>query len=318
MLEALEKYSNIKMICGKRTVKIDETATKVTLHFEDGESATGDLLLGCDGIHSITRHKHVDPERIETYSGIANAFGFAPRPKKAALHFDTSAINFSQSGMLLTSFCEPTKSRVYIGALLEMPAISSRDGWKAAGADSRAVQKDILRRFGHAAMPGVVPAVETAEDWFLWPVFTLSAGGKWATNRVMLLGDAAHAMPPQGESTGIVFEDTILFARCLARWQETGHGTIKEAFNHYEILRRPRIDAAFAESHDVVNVVKDIGWLGHKVKTFIIPWYLWWSRPSRELHFTEDVTTKDLGFSTPKATNYWKSIIAMVRDPFGA
>ena len=310
MLEALDSEPNIKMVCGKKTVKIEETAKNVTITFEDGGSATGDLLLGCDGIHSVTRLQHVEPERVESYSGIANAFGFAPRPKGVEMHFDTTAINFAQSGMLLTSYCEPTKSKIYVGALLQHPAIDSRDGWKARGADSKAIKDDILHRFGGAAMPGVVPAVETAEDWFIWPVFTLSGGGKWATDRVMLLGDAAHAMPPQGESTGIVFEDTILFARILSRWQETGKGTIKDAFNDYEALRRPRIDAAFAESHDVVGVVKDIGPVGHRIKTTIIPWYLWWSRPTREAHFTEDVTTKSLDVEPP-VKSYWQTVTSI-------
>lgn len=104
-------------------------------------------------------------------------------------------------------------------------------------------------------------------------------------------------MPPQGESTGIVFEDTVLFSRCLTRWIEKGKpNTMKEAFDAYEKLRRPRIDSAFAESSNVVKTVSDAGWVGHKIKTFIVPWYLWWSKDSREKHFVEDVTRSDLGY----------------------
>ena len=295
MLEIIEQEPNIKTVYGKRTVRIEETADHVTIQFEHGDSVMADILLGCDGIHSVTRLRHVEPERVEPYSGIANAFGFAPKPKDVAMHFETTAINFSQNGMLLTSYCEPTQSEVYVGALLEMSAIGSRDGWRAAGVDAQRIRSDILRRFGNAAIPSVLPLLEAAEDWYLWPVFTLSGGGKWSTDRVMLIGDAAHAMPPQGELTGIVFEDTVLFARCLSKWQETGEGRIKDAFDHYEKLRRPRIDAALAESHNVVDVVRNVGWLRHKIKTLVVPWYLWWSRAKREAHFTEDVTTKDLG-----------------------
>jgi len=128
-------------------------------------------------------------------------------------------------------------------------------------------------------------------------VFTLTKGGTWATERTMLLGDAAHAMPPQGEATGIVFEDTVLFARCLMRWVALGRPeTMKVAFDAYEKLRRQRIDIAFEESKSVVRTVSDAGWLGHTIKTYVIPWYLWWMREYREKHFVEDVTTSDLGF----------------------
>ena len=297
VLEAVYKQKNITLECGKRTVKIDETADSVTLHFEDGTSATGDILLGCDGIHSAARLKHVEPERKSVYSGVANAFGFAPRPKNVDVHFECTAINFARRGMLLTSFHESSKSSVYVGALMQVPEIESRDGWKAVGADVEKISADIKDRFKDSAIPVIPELIETAQDFYLWPVFTLSKGGKWATERTMLMGDAAHAMPPQGESTGIVFEDTVLFARCLCRWMELGRpGTIKDAFNHYEGMRRARIDFAFEESKEVVKAVSDAGWLGHKIKTLVVPWYLWWTRTYREKHFIEDVTTSELPF----------------------
>lgn len=297
VLGAIQKHSNIKMECGKKTVNIDENPDAVLLTFEDGSTAGGDILLGCDGIHSVTRLTHVEPERKAVYSGVTNAFGFAPFPDGLSVHFECAALNFCRRGMMLTSFHEPTHKTVYIGGLMEMPIIADRNGWRAMGKDQVKVKAAIRERFDDATLPALLTLLDAAEDFYLWPVFTLSKSGKWATDRVMLLGDAAHAMPPQGESTGIVFEDTVIFARCLTRWMELGKpGKIKDAFNHYEDLRRQRIDIAFEESKSVVKTVSDAGWLGHKIKMFIVPWYLWWTRSYREQHFIADVTTSDLGF----------------------
>lgn len=301
LVEAVETCPLIDFQCGKKTTKIEEDADAgVTLIFEDGTTAHGDLLVGRDGIHSVTRLKHVEPERKEIYSGIANAFGFTPLTTdiKSQLHFQKTAINFAPRGMLLTSFYEESRTSVYVGGLLQVPEIASRDGWKVRGSDQEATKRDMKERF---ATPDVVhgdikPLIDGAQDWFMWPVFTLPPGGRWATKRTMLLGDAAHAMPPQGEATGIVLEDTVLFARSLARQQELGTGTLEDAFSAYERLRRDRIDAAFKESQAVVKTVQDAGWLGHKIKCYIVPWFLWWTRASREKHFIEDVTTSDLGF----------------------
>jgi salicylate hydroxylase len=121
----------------------------------------------------------------------------------------------------------------------------------------------MLERYAGAANPLIQHVIEDAEDLYLWPVFTLSKSGKWATDKVMLIGDSAHAMPPQGESTGIVFEDGVLFARCLAKWMETRRQEgvpVKEAFDAYEKLRRARIDTAFDESQSVVKTVQDTPW----------------------------------------------------------
>ncbi|PSN65367.1 FAD/NAD(P)-binding domain-containing protein [Corynespora cassiicola Philippines] len=305
VLAAIEKKSNITMVCGKKTTEIKEDTSGVTLQFEDGGSAQCDILIGCDGIHSAARLKHVEPERKSMYSGICNAFGFAKRrPAEDGngyepVHFEATGMNFGRRGILLTSFHDQSESSVYVGALMQVPEIESRDGWKAAGKDADKTRKDMLERYDDAALPIIKHLIEDAEDLFLWPVFTLSKGGKWATDRVMLIGDSAHAMPPQGESTGIVFEDGVLFARCLARWMEKGgseKAPVKEAFDAYEALRRERIDIAFDESQSVVRTVNDAGWLGHKIKTNVIPWYLWWTKGYREKHFIEDVTACELGY----------------------
>lgn len=191
VLAAVEAQKNITMTCGKRTVKIEETADKVTLHFEDGGSASADLLMGCDGIHSVTRLKHVEPERKATYSGVSNAFGFAPIDKDFKVHFECTAINFARRGMLLTSFHSSAADSVYVGGLMQVEDVGSRDGWKAVGADAEKTREQLLDRFGDAKIECIVPLIKKAQDFYLWPVFTLSKEGKWATNRVMLLGDAA-------------------------------------------------------------------------------------------------------------------------------
>jgi salicylate hydroxylase len=307
VLAAIEKQPNIKLICGKKTININESDTSVTIDFEDGGSETADILIGCDGIHSVTRLKHVEPSRTAMYSGICNAFGFAPRRKLTPsssdyepTHFDVSGMNFGRRGMLLTSFHDQARESIYVGALMQVPEIADRNGWKAAGADAQKTRDEMLQRYSGAANPQIAHWIEDAEGLYLWPVFTLSKGGKWATDHVMLIGDSAHAMPPQGESTGIVFEDGVLFARCLAKWMETRREEgvpVKEAFDAYESLRRARIDTAFDESQSVVKTVQDTPWLGHKIKMNVVPWYLWWTRSYREKHFVEDVTTCDIGYS---------------------
>ncbi|KAK8097616.1 FAD-dependent urate hydroxylase [Apiospora kogelbergensis] len=52
----------------KHAVRIEEKADGVTVHFKDGSSATGDILVGAEGAHSMTR-KHIlkgnDPVQAE-------------------------------------------------------------------------------------------------------------------------------------------------------------------------------------------------------------------------------------------------------------
>ena len=134
--DAAEEHS-IPIYYDKQIQSIENHGDSVTVTFTDGTSDTGTLLLGCDGIHSVTRLKHVEPTRTSNYSGICNAFGFAPRRKDATtadgfepVHFTTTGMNFGRRGILLTSFHDSAKESIYVGALMQVPEIESRDGWK--------------------------------------------------------------------------------------------------------------------------------------------------------------------------------------------
>ena len=45
--------ANIDVQWNRTVTKIEENESGVTLHFADGQFATGDVLVGCDGVHSL-------------------------------------------------------------------------------------------------------------------------------------------------------------------------------------------------------------------------------------------------------------------------
>jgi len=53
---------------GKNLVRVEETIDAVTAHFEDGGSASGDLLIGADGLFSVVRAQF-DPRVRPAYAG---------------------------------------------------------------------------------------------------------------------------------------------------------------------------------------------------------------------------------------------------------
>src|SRR5690242_20706955 len=164
VLAAIEKHPNITLTCGKKTSKIKETDKDVRLTFADGTSSTSDILIGCDGIHSVTRLTHVEPSRTATYSGICNAFGFAPLKPHQKPHFEASGMNFARGGMLLTSFHNAKKDSVYVGALMQISddSLQSQEGWKARGADAEKTRIDMLGRYAGAKEPAIAEWIEGA------------------------------------------------------------------------------------------------------------------------------------------------------------
>lgn len=207
MLACVDKTPNVEILFGRKVIGGVESEKGVTIFFEDGSKATGDLALGCDGVHSHTRTKFVDADRPSKYTGISFIQTTMKADKiKSRIHFESTAINRSRRGALLTTFCDKNKEDIFIAALAEIDSEHltkeawrpQHDNWRPRWTPMKALRDDIHERFGDSVIPCVREIVEKAPEWFLYPVYELQPGGKWFTERVLLLGDAAHAVRTHG------------------------------------------------------------------------------------------------------------------------
>ncbi|KAL2848417.1 hypothetical protein BJY01DRAFT_262710 [Aspergillus pseudoustus] len=296
MVDVAETSPGVEIVYGKRLTGIrekdsseDGTEGVVQLDFADGTSAVGDIVLGCDGIHSAVRSLLVEPDRKPYYSGIANAYGFIK--KEDVLNqgdkpfFDDSAVLMSRYGSALTTFCDYDRSLIYVVLLIQMAEARSREGWKSAGEDQEAIRSEGIRRTKQSAIPGLEKMVTRVEDWTLYPVYILPPKGKWHTKRVLLLGDAAHAMPPKGESIGHALEDAIKVSKILSHY---GLESVDKAFSFYEQLQRKKIEDAYQVSSTGWVSNHDIGAIGARIMEWITPVYLWWTRAAMVKDFLDD------------------------------
>jgi 2-polyprenyl-6-methoxyphenol hydroxylase-like FAD-dependent oxidoreductase len=216
MLEAVQAPENAGRITvryGARVVGIREEGSpdcedsKVVLSLENGEEIEGDVLLGCDGLHSAARKMCVEAERKEVYSGKVVSYGYADVKDPGKLEVtradgkpalvDTSLVT-GRAGSLMMSFCEPSKRQVYLAAVMAIKEEheGSKEGWRARAEDKARIKEDILTRFPNGNLSGLTKMVENVEDWALFPVYGLPPNGRWTRGRVVLLGDAAHAVSP--------------------------------------------------------------------------------------------------------------------------
>ncbi|OCL04282.1 FAD/NAD(P)-binding domain-containing protein [Glonium stellatum] len=286
LLESLEE-EGVEVQYGRRIESTRELADRIEATFEDGTRVDGDVLLGCDGIHSSVRMKFVQADRKPIYSGIAVAYGLLDAAGLSErLQFNETAVHSGRFGSFLTSYCDAEKSRLYVGAVMETKDVGSREGWALKGKDQEVTKNEILRRFGGSSVPYIEGMVKKVDSFILYPVYKLPPGGQWTTKHIILLGDAAHAMPPQGESVGLALEDVVLFSRVVSQ-HETKPTT--QIFADYEKLRKPRIDAAFKEANFRWETAKDRGWL----MTVLLEWMTWifikWMNISKEKDFAFDV-----------------------------
>jgi salicylate hydroxylase len=194
LLETLDE-AGIKIQYEKKAVSFSQGEDTIEINFEDGSTASGDILLGCDGIHSFVRTAIIEPERKPVYSGIATAYGLMDAKKiPGTVPFKATGLVSGRRGSLLLSYYDLEKTKLYAAAVMETAEVDSREGWKAKGSDQEAVKLNVLDRFGHGADKFPADAIQAVDEWFLYPVYKLPPKGKWSGPKTLLLGDAAHAV----------------------------------------------------------------------------------------------------------------------------
>ena len=296
LMQTVQSLNNVEIKFGCKITRIEETSDAVELGFDDGSRSHCDFLVGADGIHSMVRNLLVEPGRVPEYTGIAGVSGFSTISPQATVGWKDTALCQSTRGSLLCSSFEHTRTKQFLGAVMETEDVQSKEGWHAVGKEQEQLKQRIRNAYlgNGIKMRGVSALVEGSHDWSLWPVYSLPAGGRWHTQGAILIGDAAHAMPPQGESAGIALEDSIVLGRVLS---VAGEGGLPGRFVAYERLRRPRAEEAYAQATWGWKTQKDSGRLLFQFRSWITWIFLTWTTKSRLAHHSEDLATKELDLS---------------------
>ena len=85
----------------------------------------------------------------------------------------------------------------------------------------------------------------------MWALFDRDPLPRWSEDRVVLLGDACHPMPPfQAQGAAMAIEDAIVLAKCLQ-----AHGVSADVrSSSYEQLRKPRTSKVLASARANMGV----------------------------------------------------------------
>ncbi|RMZ90262.1 hypothetical protein DV736_g2519, partial [Chaetothyriales sp. CBS 134916] len=293
LLEVVENLPNVDIQYGRKITAIHEDDQHVLLTFADGVPMQADLLIGSDGIHSKVRTLLIQPDRQPEYTGLAAASGFTELSSDQ-IHWKQTGLTQSQRGSFMSSLYTPDTDKHYVAAIMETEDVRSRDGWLAKGAEQDQIKQNVLGRYQSKAMPYLATLIEKSHDWNLYPVFKLGPRGTWSTKRAVLLGDAAHAMPPQGESAAIALEDAIVFGRIMSVSSSSTINGLHGRFMAYERIRRPRADEAYRQATFGWDTNKDCSWFQHKMRGWLTVVFLWWTAASRVKRYSEDLATADL------------------------
>ncbi len=235
-----------------------ETSDGVTLEVE-GIGESFDAVIACDGLRSSVRRLAFPKLPPPRYSGLIGTGGVIDVPGVAAT-----------DGLMNMTF----GTKAFFGYLKEgdgpvlwfntYPAPESEIG---PIADPRAYARKVAAL--HAGDPldnaKILAAVPGIDRNF--PVYDMDELSTWSTPRVLLMGDAAHAVAPHsGQGASMAIEDALVLAACL-----DDDPSIGAAFARFETLRRERVATAIAIGRQAGSQKHAQSWLALRIRDLILP-----------------------------------------------
>lgn len=226
-----------KRLVGAETVH-SAAGKRVVATFADGSRAEGDLLIGADGLHSVTRALIYPAAPLPRYTGQNTVCGYA-RGAEVPLSRDTYTMIFGK--------------QAFFGCTLapdgEVWWFANTPGTELDRADPPAVTPGAWRERVAALFEGddtpAAAIVRATDDRIIASnAYDIATTPTWHTDTMVVLGDAAHAAAPNAaQGASMAIEDSIVLAKCLRDQPDP-----QSAFAAYEKLRRERVEKVVAAS----------------------------------------------------------------------
>lgn len=258
LMRAATDRHGIVVHYGKRLQDITLEGDRVVAHLPDGTTEIGDVLIGADGVHSRVRAwmhpTHARPRDTRMISlGAFCELGFTPDVPREEhdtvtfmagprYQFGYSKMSAGQWGW----WCHvPFADDAERSAVLTMPfpELASR----------------LRERYRGWCSP-VAQLIARSTAWVRTAIHDVPRLPSWHRGRVVLMGDAAHAMSPAGGlGASLALEDAMLLGRLLGDRSRP----VEVSFARFEALRRRRAEAMVTRGYDNdQRTLKELGTVG--------------------------------------------------------
>ncbi len=224
----LKAFGEADVRMGMRCVEVKQDADSATAIFEDGSTATGDIVIGADGIHSIVR-TYLNGGKVEPrYAGYVNWNGLVEASPDLA-ESDVWVIYVGEGKRASMMPVGGNRFYFFFGCPKPKGTKSSPENIRAELKETFAGWAQPVQNLIEKLDPEQVNRLEISD---IDPLPQLVKG------RIALVGDSAHATTPTlGQGGCQAMED----AEVLCRYLVTTNLSVEDALKRYETERKERV-----------------------------------------------------------------------------
>lgn len=227
---------------GYKATSCRQEAGTVTLLFADGRTASGDALVGADGVHSVIRNSLHGTDQPE-FTGFIAWRGVIPFTALPSRFYDSVAKTWvGPTGHVV-------EYPVRRGELLNFVGVVQRNDWHTESWSTVGSREDLASDFDgwHDDVRIMIQAVPQPNLWALSVHRPLQY---WSADRITLLGDACHpTLPFLGQGATMAIEDGLVLARAMDAYAPD----VVRGFASYEAVRKERTSRLVAGAEENVK-----------------------------------------------------------------
>jgi salicylate hydroxylase len=231
LIESLEKHSPGCVFVDHQLVGLDEKSDKVKLIFNNQAEFECDFVIGADGTRSTVRQSILGTDEPE-FSGYVAWRGIVPTDGLDESDFDEcgSSAFISPGRVFARYLIRDAKEYNYVAFL-------ATEEWAEEGWSIPSKVETVLEIFSdyNQQVKNIILATPP-EGCYKWGIFTRKPINKWSSERVTLLGDAAHPLEPfMGQGASMAIEDGVVLGRIIEDASD-----VSEIIKRYETARIER------------------------------------------------------------------------------
>lgn len=210
LLRALSSEASVVLHLNAQVQSYSEADDSVTLSLQDGRSFSGDCLIAADGVHSVIRNQLLGESRPKFTRNVAWR-GVIP----------VSRLPKNWMDIVVSNFVGPKKHMVlyYLRdkQLANFVGVVEHEHWHEDSWVSQAPWSELKQDFSgwHDSVQSIINVMDK-DQCYRWGLFNHAPFNNWSSQRVTLLGDAAHStLPFMASGAAMAIEDARILQRSL-------------------------------------------------------------------------------------------------------